>query len=53
LSPSLLFSSPRLNFSPTIFQDLPLMTPNSDHLFYSPRDFYRISQPFFSAPDRT
>jgi len=40
-SPNFLFPSGRLNFSPSVLKDLPLMTPNSDHLFYSPRDFYR------------
>lgn len=51
-SPNFLFPSPRLNFSPNFFQDLPLMTPNSDPIFYSPRDFYRISEPLFSPRQR-
>jgi len=51
-SPDFLFPSPRLNFSPSVFKDLPLMTPNSDHLFYSPRDFYRFFEPLFSPPQR-
>lgn len=51
-SPNFLFPSPRFNFSPRIFQDLPPMTPSSDHFFYSPRDLYRISDPLFSPSQR-
>jgi len=53
VSPNFLFPSPRgSNFSPSFFQDLPLMTPNSDHFMYSPRDFYRFAEPLFSPPQR-
>lgn len=53
VSPNFLFPSPRgINFSPTIFQDLPLMTPNSDDYMYTPRDFYRFAEPLFSPPQR-
>lgn len=48
-SPNFLFPSQRL-LSPSIFQDIPLFTPNSDHFFYSPRHFYRFSEPMFSPP---
>lgn len=33
----------------TIFQHLPHVIPNSDYLFYSPRNFHRSSEPFLSA----
>lgn len=52
LTPNFMFPSPRLNFSPSILQDDALMTPNSDHLFFSPWDFYGISEPLFSPPQR-
>lgn len=51
-SPNFMFPSPRFNFSPRIFQDLPPMTPSSDHFFYSTRDFYRISEALFSPSPR-
>lgn len=50
-SPNFLFPSQSL-LSPSIFQDIPLFTPNSDHFFYSPRHFYRFSEPMFSPPQR-
>lgn len=50
-SPNFLFPSPHL-LSPSIFQDIPLFTPNSENFFYSPRHFYRFSEPMFSPPQR-
>lgn len=50
-SPNFLFPSQRL-LSPSIFQDIPLFTPNSDNFFFSPRYFYRFSEPMFSPPQR-
>lgn len=50
-SPNFLFPSQRL-LSPSIFQDIPLFTPNSDNFFFSPRHFYRFSEPMFSPPQR-
>lgn len=50
-SPNFLFPSQHL-LSPSIFQDIPLFTPNSDNFFFSPRHFYRFSEPMFSPPQR-
>eukprot|EP01018_Ginkgo_biloba_P026950 Gb_01317 [translate_table: standard] len=51
LSPNFLLPSPHM-LSPSIFQDFPLFTPNYDNFFYSPRHFYRLSEPIFSPPQR-